>query len=85
MNAALKVVVAFCEAGDLELAALQDARAGHRNVLKTAGTFGNGCFARIEFGNKAATEVFDLGEGVKFATLIDYEYRRSFLDVENVR
>jgi hypothetical protein len=45
MNAALKEMVAFCEAGDLELAALQDARAGHRNVLKTAGTFGNGCFA----------------------------------------
>jgi hypothetical protein len=36
MNAALKEMVAFCEAGDLELAALQDARAGHRNVLKTA-------------------------------------------------
>src|SRR5215470_1981045 len=71
--------------GDVELAALQNARPGDRDVLETAGTFGNRRLSRIQGLDEPAAELGDLRKGVRFPTLVDNIHRRSFLNADHVR
>jgi hypothetical protein len=48
MDATLKVMFALRKTGDLELAALKDARSGHRNARKTRSTLRSRGFSIIE-------------------------------------
>jgi len=73
MDAALKKMFTFRQAGDLDLAALKDSGLGHRDVRKAAGTFRNRDLSwRIKRGYKAATELRHLSEGVRLDALVDY-------------
>ena len=86
MDTAFKKVFAGRQACDLELAALKHSSPGYRDLAKAAGTFGNGMLSwAIELRYEAATEVLHLGEGVRFAALIDNVKSGSFLDVDGVR
>jgi hypothetical protein len=86
MDAALKVMSAFRQTRDLELAALKDARSCHREFRKTASALGNYFLSwSIEPGYKAATELCNLGEGVRLTALVDGVNGGSFLDCECVR
>jgi len=86
MDTALKVMIPFGQACDLELAALQDARSGHRDSRKTAGALGNYFPAwTIEGRYKTATELCNLSESVRLTALVDCVNGGSFLDCECVR
>ena len=50
MDAALEIMHSLRQAGDLELAALKDASAGHLDVPEAAGTFRNRRLAVVEGG-----------------------------------
>ena len=86
MDAALKTMFPRRQICDLELATLEHSSPGYRDLAKSAGTFGNRMLSgRIELRYEAATEVLDLGKGVRFAALVDYAESGSFLDVDRVR
>ncbi len=72
MDAALEIVFPFRQVRDLDGAALEDARLGHRDVAKAAFTFRNGCFSgSIEVRYEAAAKLGHLSESMRLATLID--------------
>ena len=71
MDAALKVMYTLRETRDLRLATLKDSGPGHRDVREPALTFVNRVLPVIEWRNEAATELRNLGEGVRFAALVD--------------
>jgi len=86
MDAALKTMFPRRETCDLELATLKHSSPGYCDLAKAAGTFGNGVLSGpIELRNEATTEVFDLGEGVRLAALVDYAESGSFRDLDCVR
>ena len=86
MDAALKKMITWRQTCHLELAALKESSPGYRDLAKAAGTFGNGMLSwPIELRYETAPEVLHLGEGVRFATLVDYAKSGSFLDVDRVR
>jgi len=86
MDAALKKMITWRQTCHLELAALKESSPGYRDLAKAAGTFGNRVLSRpVELRYEAATEVLHLGEGMRFAALIDYIKSGSFLEVDRVR
>ena len=85
MDAALEMMFSLGEARDLELASLEDSGFGYGNILKSSGTLGNGGFSGIQRFDESATELLDLGEGVRFTTLIDHKQRGSSFHVKHVR
>src|SRR5580704_15197797 len=86
MDAALKKMFTRRQTRDLELASLQHTSPGYCDLAKATGTFGNGVLSGpIELRNEAATEVLDLGEGVRLSALVHYAERRSLIDVNGVR
>ena len=86
MDAAFKKVFAGLQTCDLKLAALKHTSSSYRNLAKASGTFGNCVLSwPIELWYETAAEVFHLGEGMGFATLIDYAKSGPFLDVDRVR
>src|SRR5580700_6722990 len=85
MDAALKKMCTLGQIPDRELAALEDACPGHRDLRKASGTLGNRGFSWcIERWDKAATELLHFREGVRFAALVDDDDGGSLLDVECV-
>src|SRR5580700_2494897 len=70
------------QAGDIEMAALNDSRPGHRDVLETAAALWNhaGRAAGIEGRQKAVAECFYFGEGMRLAALIDDRYDGALFD-----
>ena len=86
VDAALKKMFTRRQTCDLELAALKESSPGYRNLAKAAGTFGNRLLSGpIELRYEAATEVLDLGKGMRLAALIDYANGGSLRDVDCVR
>jgi len=86
MDAALKTMFPRRETCDLELAALKHSSPGHGDLAKSAGTFGNRSLPwPIQLRYEAATEVLDLGKGMRFAALVDYAESGSFRDLDFVR
>ena len=71
MDAALKKMFPLRQIRNLGLAALEDSSFGDRDVLKTAGTFGNRILSVIEPRYEAAAELRHLGEGVRLAALVE--------------
>ena len=85
MDAALEIVVTLGQFADQELTALKDAGARDSDVLKAVRTFGNGRLSVVEAVDEATTEVLNLCESVRLASLVGYNDWRAFLDPENVR
>ena len=86
VNAALKIMFAFRQARDLELAALKDARSCHRDFRKAASALLNYFPAwPVQRRYEATAELRNLGEGMRFAALVDGVNGSSFLDSQCVR
>ena len=71
MDAALKVMPAFGQAGDFKLAALENSRPRHCDARKPSCAFGDRGLSSIEPLDKTPAELLDLGEGVWLATLVN--------------
>src|SRR5947209_12824333 len=80
MDAALEIMHSLRQAGDLELAALKDASAGHLDVPEAAGTFRNRCLAVVEGGYETTPEFRHLGEGVRLTALVDHDEGGALVD-----
>ncbi|TLY67038.1 MAG: hypothetical protein E6K45_06315 [Gammaproteobacteria bacterium] len=80
MDAALEMMHSFRQAGDLQLAALKDASAGHLDVPEAAGTFRNRRLAVVEGGYETTPEFRHLGEGVRLTALVDYDEGGALVD-----
>ncbi|MBV8134350.1 MAG: hypothetical protein JO121_01745 [Deltaproteobacteria bacterium] len=82
MDAALEQMLPLGQTGDIEMAALNDSRPGDRDVLEGALALWDhaGRGARIERRQESVAERFHLGEGMRFAALINNRNRRSLLD-----
>jgi len=65
-------VFTFLEPRDVDSAGLKDSSLGHRDFGKAAVAFANRGFSVIEPCYEAATELGDLGEGMRLAPLVDY-------------
>src|ERR1700733_14430735 len=74
------------QANDIETAALNDSRPGHRDILKAATAFRNhaGRTAGVERRQESVAERFHLGEGMRLAALIDDRYGGPLLDRQSV-
>src|SRR5579864_7350276 len=84
MDTAFEMVCAFRQTRDLDCAALEEPRPGHRDPRKAAGTFGNRFLAIVELRNETTAEVRDFGERVRLAALVDDADNGSFLDFQRV-
>src|SRR5579863_3528146 len=79
VDAALKVMDALRKTGDLELAALQDARSAYGNTRKTRRTLGSHIFSPIERRYEPASKMRNFRESVGFAALVYRDDRGSFV------
>jgi len=81
MDAALEIMHSLRQAGDLELAALKDASAGHLDVPEAAGTFRNRRLAVVEGRYETTPEFRHLGEGVRLTALRKNVARRRVVGI----
>src|ERR1700722_16216961 len=75
-------MLSFRQANDIETAALNDSRPGHRDILKAATTFRNYArrVARVERRQESVAECFHLREGVRLTALVHHGNDGPLLD-----
>src|SRR5207248_2960363 len=84
MDAALEVMFALGQVADLQRAALQDARLGHVDVVKTVPTLRSSFLSRIQVVDKAASELLHFGKGVGLAALVGHKESAALLKIQGI-
>src|SRR5439155_23776280 len=84
MDTALKIVLTFRQARDLNMTALNDPGLGNINVFKTTSAFGSGFLTCVEGVDKAPAELLHFSKGVRLAALVNDRNNGPFFDFENI-
>src|SRR5438128_10774840 len=80
MDTALKIVLTFRQARDLNMTALNDPGLGNINVFKTTSAFGSGFLTCVEGVDKAPAELLHFSKGVRLAALVNDRNNGPFFD-----
>ena len=84
MYAALKQVFAFVQVLQRELATLENASSGHFYARKAARTFRDCCLSAVQPWDESAAKLRYLGEGMRFAALVNGLHRRSVMHGQRI-